>query len=1441
MDKPRFDGTDVHNWISRVQYYFDHIMLPDEHRLHYVVMLFDAPVAEWIFNYRDSNPMARWHSFLEDVRRRFDPNCFENYLGLISKLCQTGSLSEYNTTFEKMRSRISNIPESTFLPIYVAGLQQSVRNQVKHHHPTSVAKAMALAVDYDSCIEKPTSNQGFQRRNWVPREHRQPLGQSTTMPNTGPQSGRPIHAKGPEYSKLPVIRLTAAERADRTRRGVCWYCEEKWAPSHTCKRSFLAYMGAEDEDEEEQDSPQQDQLEMEVITADISHIYAMEGKQRQAGIELQGTIGASQPFRVYVGNGESLLCSYASLSTRLVIQNHVFMIDLHILPIHGPEVILGMAWLRTLRRVTSDYEKGTIEFVRNGAPVCLEVTPPCPKQVSLKTFACLLSLQGDSELFELMSVRHETASIGEPTTAVFPVDLPPLLTRVLETHSGIFCIPMGMPPPRQFDHRIHLAPNATPVNVRPYRYPYFQKNEIQRQVREMLSAGIIRPSQSPFSFPVLSIRKKDGTFRFCIDYRALNKATVPDHFPIPTTDELFDELGSARFFTKLDLRSGYHQIRMQAEDIYKTTFRTHDGHFEFLVMPFGLTNAPSTFQAAMNAIFRPLLRLSVIVFFDDILVYSPTLEAHAEHLHEVLSILEANQFFVKLSKCVFCSETVDYLGHLISDGQLKADPEKIATMIAWPVPSTIRQLRGFLGLTGYYRRFIAQYAMIAGPLTDLLKKDAFQWSPAAESSFTALKSTMTSAPVLRLPNFDKTFFVETDASDFGIGAVLLQDDHPLACFSKKLGPHRRVTSTYHKELYAIVEAVQKWHQYLLGREFVIRSDQKSLKELLQQVIQTPDQQLYARKLMGYKFRIEYKTGTSNRVADALSRRDMDPMPDRSAKEEADASLLTTVSHPIPEIVEQLKTETRELEDLVEIHASITEGTAASNLSYVDGLIYWDRRIYVGRASALKCILLYEHHSTPQAGHPGVDRTFRRLAASFYWKNMRKEVKEFVSACFDCQTTKYSTQKPAGLLQPLPIPNRVWEGVSMDFITSLPTSRGFTTIMVVVDRLSKYAHFAPLPPHFNALRVANLFIDTVVKHHGFPKTLVSDRDSVFLNEVWAELLRLSGTKLNFTTTYHPQSDGQTEVRNRGLEQYLRVFVADRPNKWVNFLPWAELALNCFHHEGLGTSPFTALYGREPPSLIVAEPSPTTPTEVADLIRQRGELIVTLRKNLERAQQRMKDSANRHRRELKFQIGDKVLLKLQQYRQHSVAKPLSTKLARRFFGPFEVIERIGHVAYRLQLPEGSRVHNVFHVSLLRPFVEAERYTPTEWPATFSRGRPVAVPQEVLDRRTVWRDGAASEEVLLRWNDNLDDQPTWEPVNVTKRHFPSLLEDKEPAIGGGVDTSSTEEHVEEEQQREQEDVPDYETADRGRETQSPSVKSTRPRRRTRPPVRFGDFFSK
>jgi hypothetical protein len=330
--------------------------------------------------------------------------------------------------------------------------------------------------------------------------------------------------------------------------------------------------------------------------------------------------------------------------------------------------------------------------------------------------------------------------------------------------------------------------------------------------------------------------------------------------------------GVAKVFSKLDLRSGYHQIRVVEANIPKTTFRTHAKHYEFLVMPFELTNAPSTFQSLMNHIFKPYLRRFILVFFDDILIYSKDLDSHLIHLTQTLDLLWQNQLLAKMSNCRFGCPEIEYLGHIVSAQGVCADPGKIQAMVDWPLPKTLKALRGFLGLTGYYRKFIKGYGSIAAPLTAMLRKNSFSWTEPTEAAFQALKEAITHAPVLALLDFTQPFLIECDASGSGIGAVLMQGSRSIAFFSKALKGKALHMSTYEKELFALVSAIQKWRPYLLGQSFVVKTDQQSLKILLQQKVGTPFQQKWISKLLGYDFVVEYKKGVENRVANALSRK-----------------------------------------------------------------------------------------------------------------------------------------------------------------------------------------------------------------------------------------------------------------------------------------------------------------------------------------------------------------------------------------------------------------------------------------------------------------------------------------------------------------------------------------------------------------------------------------
>jgi hypothetical protein len=535
------------------------------------------------------------------------------------------------------------------------------------------------------------------------------------------------------------------------------------------------------------------------------------------------------------------------------------------------------------------------------------------------------------------------------------------ISSILQEYEDIFREPKGLPPARSHDHSITIQPGVQPVSVRPYRYPYYQKEEIEKIVNELLESGVIRHSHSPFSSPVLLVHKADGSWRMCMDYRALNKVTVKDKFPIPMVDELLDELWGAKVFSKLDLRSGYHQIRVVEEDVLKTAFRTHEGHYEFLVMPFGLTNAPSTFQGLMNQIFKPYLRKFILVFFDDILVYSGDMETHATHLRTTLDLLRKNQLFAKSSKCKFGCEEVEYLGHIVTAEGVSADPRKISAMVDWPLPKNIKALRGFLGLTGYYQKFIRGYGSIASPLTAMLKKNSFGLSEAAREAFQTLKVAVTQAPVLALPDFSRSFVIECDASGICIGAMLMQNKRPIAFLSKALKGKALHMSTYENELFALVTAVQKWRPYLLGQPFVVRTDQQSLKFLLKQKVGTPFQQKWVTKLLGYDFTFEYKKGVDNRVADALSRRE-------DWDEELTLSLLSILT---PSWTVDLKQQYEEDEDLKQLLSQWhNHDLDSQRYSLRDGLLLYKHKILLGQSPQLKDQVLNFIHSDPSAEHSG---------------------------------------------------------------------------------------------------------------------------------------------------------------------------------------------------------------------------------------------------------------------------------------------------------------------------------------------------------------------------------------------------------------------------------------------------------------------------------------
>lgn len=439
-------------------------------------------------------------------------------------------------------------------------------------------------------------------------------------------------------------------------------------------------------------------------------------------------------------------------------------------------------------------------------------------------------------------------------------------------------------------------------------------------------------------------------------------------------------------------------------------------------------------------------------------------------------------------------------------------------------------------------------------------------------------------------------------------------------------------------------------------------------------------------------------------------------------------------------------------------------------------VLYKGRIVLPKKSQFIPLLLKEYHDTPTGGHDGEVKTYLRAAGEWYWQSMRKAVGDYVRKCETCQRNKGGQQQPQALLQPLPIPTAILADISMDFIEGLPPSKGIDAILVVVDRFSKYAHFIGLKHPFNALKVADHFVKEVIKLHGFPESIVSDRDRVFMSKFWRELFRLQGTHLKRSTAYHPQTDGQSEIVNKGVEAYIRCFIAGKPKSWAQWLAWAEYSYNTSPHSATKMSPFKVVYGREPPRLFRVGKGQTPVDQVEEWLQERDYMLDELRLNLFRAQQVMRKYADQKRRHENFEVGEKVFLKLQPYRQKSLAIRPNEKLAARFYGPFTVVQKIGKVAYKLDLPPSSKIHPVFHISQLKRSVGDMATNPTIPEQLSSELELLVEPEAVLEVRTRPRRGVIRTEVLIKWTGLPLFEATWEDGEMLAQRFPEFhLEDK------------------------------------------------------------------
>lgn len=875
--------------------------------------------------------------------------------------------------------------------------------------------------------------------------------------------------------------------------------------------------------------------------------------------------------------------------------------------------------------------------------------------------------------------------------------------------------PLSIPDIGTVSHQIHLVPDSKPPARPPYRMSATENKILQDELQQLLTQGAIVPSSSPFSAPVLFVKKKDGSLRLCVDYRLLNQQTIKNRFPLPVIDDLIDSLGGAKFFSKLDLMAGYHQIRIDPQDEFKTAFSTRWGHYQFRVMPFGLTNAPATFKSFMNEILSPYLNKFVVVYLDDILIFSQSLTDHRKHLRMVLDVLRTHRLIAKKSKCELFTKDTTFLGFQLSDRGIRPLEDKIASIREFPVPNTTKKAMSFLGLASFYRRFIPQFSKIAGPLYDFVH-DKAKWSSAQEISFETLKSALISPPVLIVPDLSNQFVLTTDASHSCVGAVLEQRDSNgklqgvVSYYSKRLMGAELNYTVQEQECLGIIRALQHFRHLLIGRHFTLRTDHYSLTYLMVQS-KTPQGRIarWLDTLAEYDFTIEHIPGNKNSVADALSRISV-------------AAVSTPTSLSIS-FLEELKKHLSDDKYFGEIFETLQQSDSPVSIPkhlrhhirhyrLIDGLLYFTTtvgadnlrwRLCVPDYAPLRKILMQQAHEPPTAGHFGPYKSYFLIAQQYYWPRMFKDVRRFIDACDTCLRCRGNSPGTDGLLQPLDIPEQRWSSISIDFVSGLPRSNGFNEIMVVVDRLTKRAHFVPTTDTIDAPGAARLFVRDVVRLHGIPGSIVSDRDVRFVSEFWTAMHDNMGSKLLFSTPHHPQTDGQTERVNRILSQLLRSYCFNELSEWSNYLDIVEFAYNNSYQKSIDTTPFIADLGYQP-STPGFHNSLTTSSSVPveELSIKLKAILVRTQDQIAAAQRQQEAQANESRKPVFYKVGDYALINREIY----VTSKTYRKVQPNFVGPFRIVA-VGLNNCELDIPDHRKSHRVINVEHLRPYVLKSSY--------------------------------------------------------------------------------------------------------------------------------------
>ena len=977
---------------------------------------------------------------------------------------------------------------------------------------------------------------------------------------------------------------------------------------------------------------------------------------------------------------------------------HTFQHEFYVIPNITEECILGLDFIHNQGFILNG-RKRTIMYEQDGEQVSLIARVVVNEPVEIPV------AENNEPAIEHLS-KYEKSKISE----------------LLSKYSNIFAkASHDLGNFTKVQHHIKLDFHQKPIYIPRYRTPFAQRPLMWEHISKLLESGVIRHSTSPYGSPALLVKKKDGETRFVIDYRRLNAITIKDRYPMPRLDETIESFYGAKYFTTLDMMSGYHQIEIAEEDRAKTAFTSEFGHYEFNRMPFGLCNAPATFQRMMNHILRTTNNICTMVYLDDIIIFSKSFQQHLKDIETVFGLLSEANFKLKVKKCFFCCAEVEFLGHIITSKGTKCDPKKLSAIKNYPVPKDAMRVRSFLGLANYYRKFVQNFADKAHPLTKLTgKKAQFQWSEAEQSAFDTLKEALITSPILCFPDFSREFIIHTDASGYGVGAVLGQVHNVngkecevvIAYYSKHLKPTQQAWGVTEREAYAIILAIETFRPYLYGRRFTVITDHKPLEWLMS--LSKPNHRLlrWSLQVQEYDIAIGYRPGAIHQNADCLSRipiNNVSVTQEWKRLQESDdfckfAQKAITDSQGTRNLVlenSQGLLIANEAED-ENTQTEVDRDEQATNtrskrkrFTLLPGQLVGTKRgqIIVPKEKIREVLKRYHDHKL--AGHLGVTKTLIRIRTRFFWPKMERDIVEYVTSCDICQKRKANTNTRAPL-KPIPVVHRVWQRVAMDIIGKVTKSNnGNEYILSIVEYETRYAKAFAMPDSESST-IAKIFRDHILLEHGVPSQLLTDQGRNLTDGVMRELCNLVGVKKIQTTAYHPQTDGLVEKFNGTLGNMLSAYASNQPDNWDEYLKFAVFAYNTSVHTSTKDTPHYLLYGNDPlEPFDLAEPMRNRILEGHCNIfnQQWREARDLARLHLQQAQDSQKWFYDKlASKATQFAEGDLVLLRERE-------KGLG-KFHFRWDGPYQIIEKLSDLTFAIR-KEGSLTDQVVHANRIRKY--------------------------------------------------------------------------------------------------------------------------------------------